>query len=34
MTAEGTVAKVRARYGFTDDEAAPSYTTAEICEGL
>ena len=34
MTADGTVAEIRARYGFSDDEAAPSYTTADICAGL
>jgi polar amino acid transport system substrate-binding protein len=34
MTADGTVAEIRNRYGFTDDEAAPSYSTADICAGL
>ncbi|NGO53896.1 ectoine/hydroxyectoine ABC transporter substrate-binding protein EhuB [Allomesorhizobium camelthorni] len=33
MKADGTVAKIMAKYGFTDAEKAPELTQADICAG-
>lgn len=34
LKADGTVDQMRTRYGFTDDEAAPGFSTDQICKGL